>query len=315
MVVIGAALQKRLLDAAREHLGAESEGVLRDAAERELDVPLEQVHYGQLATLIAAAERAAAPIAGRETAFAMASDFEALAADADAGLAGRLIGAVGKRLGPSAEPFLSNICGRVGLTLEEIERDQLPRLATGVRAEAALLLGADTAELVAQAVQEAGDARPPGLVQQVIAIARDHAGAEGEALVRDLCHQRLELELDEIPIAGIRPLARAVERDGPPRLGRSRTAAFLAAVQRAVISPATALREKIVALTSRQMGPAGPLFLKKATAKQGLPFDAVDYEHLMWLAEVIRAESAPIVGKQVADDLARDVRNLLTKPQ
>jgi hypothetical protein len=314
MVVIGTALQKRLLDAAREHLGADGEVVLRETAERELNIPLEQVQYTQLGALVAAAERAAAPIAGRGPAFAMAADLDTLAADADAGLAGRLIGAVGKRLGPSAEPFLANICGRAGLVLDEIERGQLLRLAAAVRTEAAILLGEESAEAVAQAVQEAGEARPPGLVRRLLEIAREHAGDEGEALVRDLC-QRLEFELDEIPIAGIDPLARAVERDGPPRLGKVQTAAFMAAVQRAVVSPATGLRQKVVALTSREMGPAGPLFLKKATAKHGLPFDAVDFEHLMWLAEVIRAESAPIIGKQAADELAREVRGFLTKPQ
>jgi hypothetical protein len=314
MVVIGTALHKRLLDAAREHLGADGELVLRETAERELNIPLEQVQYVQLGALVAAAERAAAPIAGRGSAFAMAADLDTLAADADAGLAGRLIGAVGKRLGPSAEPFLANICGRAGLVLDEIERGQLPRLAAAVRTEAAILLGEESAEAVAQAVQEAGEARPPGLVRRLLEIAREHAGAEGEPLVRDLC-QRLEFELDEIPVAGIDPLARAVERDGPPRLGKLQTAAFMAAVQQAVVSPATGLRQKVVALTSREMGPAGPLFLKKATAKHGLPFDAVDFEHLMWLAEVIRAESAPIIGKSAADELAREVRGFLTKPQ
>src|SRR4051812_37561535 len=115
MVVIGTALQKRLLDAARDHLGADGEAVVREAAERELTTPLEQVHYSQLPSLVSAAERAAAPIAGRAIAFAMAADLDTLAVDADAGLPGRVIAAVGKRLGPSAEPFLVNICGRANL--------------------------------------------------------------------------------------------------------------------------------------------------------------------------------------------------------
>jgi len=314
MVVIGTALQKRLLDAAREHLGAEGERVVRASAEQTLGTPLEQVHYSQLASLLAAAERAAAPVAGRDVAFAIAADLDTLATDADAGLPGRVIGAVGKRLGPSAEPFLVNICGRADLSLDEIERAQLPALAAAVRKEATLLLGEDVAEGVAQAVQEAGDARPPGLVGRIVDIGRAHAGAEGEALLRDLCHQRLEFELNDIPIAGIGPLARAVEHDGPARFGRVRMAAFVVAAQQATASPAGPLRDKIAALTSRQMGPAAPLFLKKATARHGLPWEAVDYEHIMWLAEVIRAESAPIVGKQAADDLAREVRGFLTKP-
>src|SRR3712207_130393 len=194
MVVIGAALQKRLLDAAREHIGADGERLLRETAEREREIPLEKVEYAHLGALMASAERAAAPLAGRGTAFAIAADLDTLAADADAGLAGRLIGAVGKCLGPAAEPFLTNTCSRAGLVLDEIERNQLSQLAAIVRTEAAILLGEDSADAVAQAVQEAGESRPPGLVGRVIDIAREHAGAEGESLVRDLCHQRLELD-------------------------------------------------------------------------------------------------------------------------
>ena len=312
MVVIGTALQKRLLDAARQHLGPNGEQILRDAAEQDIGTPLEQVTYAQLPALIDAAERVAAPAAGRDSAFGLAAELDVLHADAGAGLSGRLIGAVGKRLGPSAEPFLTNVCARLGLDLAVLDRTQLSQLAAAARQDAGALLGADTADAVAAAVQEAGNVRPPGLVQRIVDVAREHGGAEGEPLVRDLCHQRLEFELDNIPIQGISPLARAVERDGPARLGKVRTAAFMTAVRQAVASPADTLRAKIVALTNQQVGPAGTIFLKKVSAKHGLPFDAVDYEHIMWLAEVLRAEATPIVGKQAADDLARGVRGFLT---
>ncbi len=312
MVVIGTALQKRLLDTAKQHLGPGGDTILRDAAQSALAIPLEQVTYAQLPALINAAERVSAPAAGRDIAFAIASDLDTLARDAEVGLAGRLVGAVGKRLGPSAEPFLTNICSRLGFPLEEVERAQLPQIASAVRRDAGVLLGPETAEAVAVAVLEAGDARPPGLVSRVLEIAREHGGDAGEKLVRDLCHERLEFELDNIPVAGIGPLARAVERDGPPRLGTVQTAAFMAAVRVAMVSPADDLRAKIIALCNRQIGPAGPVFVKKATAKHGLPFDAVDFEHIMWLAEVLRAEAAPIVGKQGGDDLARGVRAFLT---
>src|SRR5207253_11477108 len=95
-------------------------------------------------------------------------------------------------------------------------------------------------------------------------------------------------------------------------IGAERTGVFLGLAKQAVASPADPLRQKILELARRQIGPAGPDFLKRACTKNGLPFDAVDYEHIMWLAEVIRADAKPLVGQKGADELARGVRAFLT---
>jgi hypothetical protein len=310
--MIGNALQTRLLDAARRHFGPGGDTLLREAAQRVAGVPLEQVSYAQLPALFAAVETDAAPAAGREVAAAVAADLDQLAVDADAGLSGRLIGTVAKRLGPAAEPFLTTSCARLGIALDTVERSHLPDIAAMVRQDAGLLLGQEVAEQLAAAVEECRAARPPGLVDRVREIAALHAGASGEAALRDLCRRHLEVDLDELDVEGVRLLARAVERDGAAPLGAERVAAFLAAAREAATSPAEGMRAKVIELARDQIGPAGPQFVRRACAKHGLPFEAVDFEHVMWLAEVMRTEAAPLAGKRAADELARGIRGFLT---
>ena len=312
MVVIGTALQNRLMDAARRALGPDAEPMVREAAPRALGVSLEQVTYAQLPQLLAEVERDAPRTAGRQVALSMAEELDRLHTDADLGVSGRLIGAVSKRMGPAAEPFLALVCSRLGVTLAEIDRTHLPQIASAVRQDAAPLLGTETALALAIAVDESRTARPPGLVQRVIDIAVEQVGPDGEALIRALCHDRLEVPLDDLDVDGIALLARAVERDGPERIGALRAASLMTAMKGAITSPAESLRAKLLDLARRQIGPAGPDFVKRACAKHGLPFDAVDFEHIMWLAETMRAEAAPLVGKKGADDLARTFRALLT---
>lgn len=312
MVVIGTALQTRLLDTAKRQLGPGGESIVREAAQRAAELPLEQLSYAQLPALLTAIERDAPSVVGRDAAYGLAEDLDALHTDADAGLSGRMIGAVGKRLGPAAEPFLANVCGKLGVSLTGVDRAQLPQIAVAVKAEASVLLGEDTARALAAAVEESRSARPPGLVARIIDLARERAGAEGETFIREICHERLEISLDEVDIDGIALLARAVERDGPARIGAQRTAAFLALARPVLASPSEPLRLKMLELAKKKIGPAGPDFLKRACSKAGLPFEAVDYEHIMWMAEVVRTEATPLVGKKGADELAREVRNFLT---
>jgi hypothetical protein len=312
MVVIGSALQTRLLDAAKRHLGPGGDSALKDAAEHVVGVPLEQVAYAQLPALLSAVERDALLVAGRQTAFAIAEELDRLHVDAEAGLSGRLIGAVGKRLGPSAEPFLTNVCAKLKLHLETIDRGHLPQLADAVRQDAVLLLGPEVAGQLGQAVEEAAGARPVGLSKRVVELATEHAGAQGEPVMRELCHERLEIDLDDLDVDGVSLLARAVERDGPAKFGALCAAKFVAAAKQATVSPADGLRQKVLELAKRSVGPAGPDFVKRSCAKAGVPFEAVDFEHVMWLAEVVRTEAAPLVGKKGADEMARAIRGFLT---
>ena len=122
----------------------------------------------------------------------------------------------------------------------------------------------------------------------------------------------MEVELEDLDADGIGRLARLVEEEAPAQVGTARAAAFVAAARRSVTSPAEELRRKVLALAQRYVGPVGADFVHEVCEGHGLPFRAVDYEHLMWLAEALRGEAAPLIGRQSADELARGVRTLLT---
>ena len=78
MVVIGTALQNRLIDAARRALGPDAETLVREAAPRALGVSLEQVTYAQLPQLLAEVERDAPRTMGRQAAQSMAEELDRL---------------------------------------------------------------------------------------------------------------------------------------------------------------------------------------------------------------------------------------------
>lgn len=312
MVFIGTAQQARLFDAARRHLGPGGEALLKEAARTSFALPMEQLTYPHLLALLKNLESAAPASLGTPPAAALAKGLRALGAAPDRGLGARLIAAVAKKLGPAAEPFLETVCTRQGLLIATLDRHDLVPLAQAVKQDATPLLGEETARSLATAVLECGTARGADLAPQCIALATEHLGAEGEAILRSVCRNRLEVELEELSVETLDLLARVVEEEVPARIGRLRAAAFVEAARQAISSPATELREKILLLAKRAVGPVGEQFVQQTCAKNGLPFRAVDYEHLMWLAEVLRSEGAPLLGKQKADDLAREVRGLLT---
>lgn len=315
MVAIAIALQNRLLEAAKRQFGPHGEALLHETAERALGVPLEQVTYAQLPQLLSALQREAPLRVGRDGAYALARDLERLQSEAAADLCDRLTDAAGKLLGPAAKPFLATVCSRLGLGLTTIDHTHLQQLVAAVKQDAGVFLGPDSAQALAAAIGEAGAATSSSMASRVIEVATAHFGQEGERMVRELCRERLETELDDLGCHGITVLAQAAERDGPAHIGPLRMAAFLAAAREAMVAPGSGLRRKLVELTTQQIGPAGAIFVKKACAKNGLPFEAVGYEHLMWLAEVLRREAAPLVGEHDADDLARAVHNLLDEGQ
>jgi hypothetical protein len=311
MAVIGAAIQNRLLDLAKRQFGPGGDVFVCDTAQRAFDLPLAQVTHLQLPVLLATIERDAPMLVGNEIAGALTRALDQLAAEAEGRLSSRMIGSIAKRLGPAAEPFITTTCARLGLTPGTIARSQLPELARAAGQDAAALFGAELAELVTRAVLDSGTAMPPGLPARIVDVACEYLGPDGEPLIRRLCRERLEVHIEELDLDGIGMLARVVEQHGPALIGALRAAAFLTAARRATISPAEPLRRKILDLATRTVGPAGPEFLEEICLHHGLPFDAVDYEHLMWLAELLRSEAAPLAGKKNADELARGVRGFL----
>lgn len=311
MVAVAAGLQSRILQAAEKHLGPSANEFVRDVCSARLNTSFETIEYNQLTALIRAIQVDAGPILGRRTADALATDILQLKADVEAGLSGRLVGTVARVLGPAAEPFIRNVCAKINVSLDHVDRTTLPLVAQAAGAEAVALLGKDTAEAVQHAIERAATAKPAGMVAGIIDAARQHTGPAGETFIRDLCRTKLEIELDEIEPDGLVPLADAIRNEAAGVIGSAGATAFAQAVAAAVVSPNESLRARISEVARRFVGPAGDDFLRRSCRKMGMPWDAVDYEHMMWLAEVVRAESTPLIGKQKADDFARTVRTFL----
>jgi hypothetical protein len=314
MVSIAIALQQRLIEAARRELGPGGDTLVRDLCQRALGCGIEQVTYAQLPELIAAVEREAPLRAGGAAAAAMAAELDRLRVHADADLGNRLVRALSQRLGPAADPCLVYVCGKLGLTLADLDRTQLPLIAAVIEKDGAALLGPEQARFVAGACEEARRTRPPGLALLLTEVAAEHGGPEGTSILQELARSRLGADLDQVDIEGISVLARAVEQDGPARIGAARTAAFVAAFRHAVVDPGDALRAQLLELTSAHIGPAASVFLRRICTRQGVPFEAVSFEHLMWLADALGAEVSPLVGQREADEFAAQVRALLPEP-
>jgi len=311
MVTIGLALQRRMLDSASRHLGPTAGGFVRDVCVRQLNTPFEGIEYHQLTALLKAIQADAGPLLGQSASDALAADVIQLLTDVDAGIPGRVIGNVSRVMGPSADPFLRAVCGKLNIELDIIDRTTLPMIADAARVDALPLLGEEAARAVQTAVARSANSRPAVMAAQIVAAARRHAGPAGETFVRELCRTRFACDLDQIEPDGLEPLAHAIRTEGASVIGTAGAIAFGRAIAGALTSPDDGVRAKVVEIARQYVGPAAEEFLRRGCRKQGMPWEGVDYEHMMWLAEVVRAESASLIGKQSADDFARAVRRLL----
>jgi hypothetical protein len=311
MVAIAAGLQTRILDAAGKHLGPAADDFVREVCRNRLSTEFQAIEYNQINTLIKAIQADAGPVLGRRTADSLAEEILQTKADVEAGIPGRLVGGVGRVLGPAADPFIRNVCAKLGVSLDSIDRAMLNLVAEAAAAEAMPLLGKETAEAVQRAVERTATQKPAGMVSRIVEAAVQHVGLGGEQMIRDLCRSKLEVDLDEIEPDGLTALADAVRAEAAAAIGSAGALAFAQAVASALVSPNEPLRQKIVDLAKRHIGPAGEDFMRRSCRKMGMPWEAVDYEHMMWLAEVVRAESAALIGKDKADEFARTVRQFL----
>jgi hypothetical protein len=311
MVFIGTNTQTRLLELAKRQFGPGGDVILRDAAHETCNVPFEQITFLQLPAVFKAVERDA-PRVGARFAAALAAELDRLVSEAETDLLPRLHRAISKHLGRATGPMIEQVCARLGFLPATVNRDRLPDVARLVEQDTTPLLGAEVARALAMDILAAADATPQGLSRRIIDLAVDYLGQDGEAFLRRLCRERLEIHIEELNLAGVKMLARVLERHGAAMIGSARVAAFLAAARITLNSPNEQLRTKIVELVTRHVGPAGRDFLHEICLEGGLPFQAIDYEHLMWLSEALRREAAPLAGKKGAEELARAVRGLLT---
>lgn len=309
MLAISGALQARLTAVAQQYLGPDGAALLEAAAHQATSQPFAKVTYTQLPGLLDAMGRGATA-ADQTAAAALGDALDQLRDDVEAGLGGRIIGLVGKRLGPAAEPFLRRVCEHLGMTLERIDRARLPALAQAVRADSVALVGEEVADAAAAAVLEAGGARPKGLPAEVLRCATEHLGASGESVVRRICRERVGVEVDEIDAIGLGVLAQAVRAEAPRLLAALHTEGFVLAARQAAANPASPLHAQVIATVSRHLGPAGAGFIQDVAAKHGLPWKSLEAEHLTWLAGVAQPEAEALMGKKGGEALARDLRAL-----
>lgn len=311
MVAIAAGIQTRILEAAERHLGPSADEIVRDVCRTRLDTPFEKLEYHQLGPLVRSVEADAAAVL-QQRADGLSVDIRQLQGDIEAGVPGRLVNSVARLLGASAEVFMRNVCHRLGFELELVDKSRLSTVAREASIEAAPVFGDDTAEALRGAIERAATVRPAGMEASVIEAATRHFGPKGEKFIREMCRSKLEIDLDEIEPDCLGLLADAIAAEAAGMINSAGAAAFTHAVGLALISPNAALRARIVETARKYIGPAAEDFLRRSCKKSGMPWDAIDYEHMMWLAEVVRAESFPLIGKKSADDFARIVRSFLT---
>jgi hypothetical protein len=304
---IGNDLRRRLLEAARRELGQDGDSILREITERSLNVPFEEITYAELPHLLIAVHQGAPALAGRTPARDTARALDLLHVELEMEMQGRLIERLSESLGPAAEPFIVNVCAGIGLEYGQVTVPQLPLVAAAAE-RAGTIFGPVLARSLAVTVGSAG--AMPGVAERVAVIATEQLGAEGDALIRDLCRVRLEKDLTEIQFDDLASLSRAVESDGPLRIGTTRTAAFITAARFAAVNPTNSARAPLVQVMNREMGPAGEVFLKKSCSRHGLPIEVVCYEHMPWLAGVLRQEAEPLLGARGAERLALAVERL-----
>jgi len=312
MVAIATSLQHRIIQAAEQHLGPSAEAFVREVCQHRLNTAFEALEYHQINALLKAIESDAGSVLGRRIADTLAEMLLQIRADIEAGAPGGRGGAGAGGWGRGAgrsramggprggTPWGGGRGGR--------RRAGARHAATGAQP----LRGSEPAETLRHIIERVANVRPQGMVASVVDAAKRAIGQQGEPFIRELCRRKLEIELDDIEPDGLELLAQKVRAEAEGLIGNAGAQAFAQAVAAALVSPNVALRAKLVELARRFVGPAGEDFLRRSCRRMGMPWDAVDYEHLMWLAEVVRSESAPLIGKKQADEFARAVRGFLT---
>lgn len=318
-MILALALQTRLLDAAERHLGPGGESILHAAARDAADTSFERMTYAQLPSFFAAVEEAAPPVAGREPAEGLADQVDSLRAQPaqrshDPRLPDRLLAATRKHLGPAAEPFLTTVSARAGLALREIDHRALAQLLESIEKDAAAFLGADVAESLIASIKPLQSTPSSRTSTKLRSAARSFAGPAGERMLNEICREALGIELKELSDDRLAELAAATRQEAPRRFGDQRTSAFLDAARSAVTAPGADLRAAIMEFVTRLLGPAGPILIDEACERHGLPFEALTYEHVMWLAGELDAETAPTLNARDADQLGEGFRGLVTGP-
>jgi hypothetical protein len=275
---------------------------------------LETLGYEQLDVLFERLERDLPHDLGRDLATELAAEIDRRCSPDAHDLTERLVEAVAVYFGPSAEQFLLTMRARLSGAPATLTMGHLPELAEIAERATSNALGPESAAELTELIRNVRPAQTADLAQEILRIATEQAGINGEAGIRAICRQRLEVELEEIAADGVAALLGAVEQDRGRAFLTRGLPSFVLAARTALHAPGAALRAQLVGVAGRSIGPVSEILVKRVCARQGIPFDALTYEHLNGLAGALADEARPHIGGAAAEELRGRVVALLDDP-
>jgi hypothetical protein len=313
MAIVALSQQVRILDAAARHLGPNGEALLRAAAVQATGSPFETLSYAQLDELLRFIARERLLTEDRAMAAALARDLLSLYDGRDQDLTRDLVIALEACLGISAEAFVANVRARIGRAGESLSAGDLPQFTALAGQLARDFLGAGPSDDLVRTIRTMRTVEDVCPYQDILRIAIGHAGESGEAGIRTICREHLEIDLEALTIEGIPHLARAVAVDAGRSFANQGAGVFMDAVRNALYAAGEALRARLAATVGRYVGPAREVLIRRVCARCQIPFDALTYEHIGPLAGALRDEASPYIGDTEAARLMEEIGALLTR--
>ena len=308
MVPLSAEARARLFEVARAMLGAPAETLVRDAAWRELKLPLEQVTYAKLRKLVRAIEESGAPSAA-EGWRGLAADIRGMAAAQPRRPADAVVAAVRAHVGGAAAPLLARACEALGISQDELEPDQLDLLAEVLKRDTRSILGDDAARALASAVSGFVSDRSRQLTTEIQGLVMTHLGPGGdeefERLLRGLDGGSFEPTAESLEA-----LAQAIDGHAAAAATPQQPSGFATAAWKAISDGGAPLRRQVLAIAAEVIGPFAGDFVQDACRAQGVPFDLVDAGLLVWLTDVLYEEVRAFASPDQAERLKALLRRM-----
>lgn len=309
MVSLTPTTQSRLAELARHHLGNEWPAVFHQASVDAGAVGFDKLAYLEVPRFLVAIHHLSAALMGRETAARVLEVLRPLAGAASP--PEDPVVALTAVLGPSASVIYTTLTAKAGVNPDDWSQEARQKLACAAQEHIAGLLGEPVAKQMAEVLDPPANIRsmlPKGTVVRAV----EALGEEVAVQVTALCKRELRRPLDDLDAAGVTDLIRVIGAEGARGFGEENAARFVATLRQAMGGASPRLQAQLVDLIAEYLGPMAREFLEDVCLQHGVPLTMLDFEHLMWLAEVLRAEAGALVGNADADRLARSVRALVT---
>ena len=310
MANLSASARARLVEVAERHFGSGGRELLESCLHDVVGTELETLRYAQAGALLRAMADRSPQYWVRDRAGGLSRSLLEYADQVDAALSARIETALQQHIGKHAPVFLRTLCQRGGLDPQGLQLPDLPALLILLRQEASTTFGAEGAAEVVTAVQAAAEHGGPEVALEVDHLARQWLGPGGERLVRDFVRRRFEIELADLDLNGVKRLAEAVSEHATELSGDGWSEAFISDARAAMLMGSPEIQERLRVLSILILGPAGPKIVRKACTTHGLPWEAIDADHLLWLAGILKQETEGVVGPKVAAALSAQVQSL-----